>query len=297
MDVSSMTGFGRARGSVSGRFESSVVVRSVNHKYLDVQVRINLREELPEAEAAARAVVRSMLERGRVAVQVNLNRVEPAAVRVLVDSHGVRSALEQLGAIGSEGGGEPVTLRDLLALPGLVSIVPEELEVTETETESLAGLVRAATEELQAMRAAEGAGLREQVLVELGNLESFLDWFEPQMASIRRSLVDRVVERIAELAGPEVAADRGRLLETAAVQADRSDVAEEVVRLRSHLEQFRRRLARGGAVGRALDFLCQEIGRELNTLGAKCREVGMAEALVDAKTAAERIREQVQNLE
>jgi len=297
MDLASMTGFGRARGPISERFDASVVARSVNHKYLDVQVRLNLREELPEAEAAARAAARSLLERGRVTVQVSLTRTEPTAVRVLVDAAGVRSALDQLSALGGDGGGEPVGLRDVLAIPGLVSVVPEDTEVTDVESEALAGLVRLAVEELVAMRKAEGIGLAEQVRAELARLEAFLDWFEPQMESIRRNLVERAVERIAELAGSEIAADRDRVLEHAAVQADRADVAEEVVRLRSHVEQFRRRMDGGGAVGRALDFLCQEIGRELNTLGAKCREVSVAEAMVDAKTASERIREQVQNLE
>jgi uncharacterized protein (TIGR00255 family) len=297
MSLASMTGFGRARGPISGRFDASVVARSVNHKYLDVQVRINLRDDLPEAEAAARAAARSLLERGRVTVQVNLTRTEPAAVRVLVDAEGVRSALDQLGALGAGDGGEPVALRDVLALPGLVSVVAEEMEVTDAEADGLAALVRSAVEELVAMRRTEGIGLAEQVRAELGRLEAFLDWFEPQMESVRRRLVERAVDRITELAGPEAATDRDRLLEHAAVQADRADVAEEVVRLRSHVEQFTRRLDEGGTVGRALDFLCQEIGRELNTLGAKCREVGMVEALVDAKTASERIREQIQNLE
>jgi len=91
--------------------------------------------------------------------------------------------------------------------------------------------------------------------------------------------------------------DPERILQEAAVLADRADVAEEVVRLRAHLENFSERLAAGGVVGRSLDFLCQEIHRELNTLGSKCRELGVADRLVDAKSAAERVREQVQNLE
>ena len=105
----------------------------------------------------------------------------------------------------------------------------------------------------------------------------------------------RAQERIADLA--EGAADPDRIVQEAAVLADRADVAEEVVRLRAHLEAFHERLSAGGTVGRTLDFLCQEIHRELNTLGSKCREPGVAERLVDAKSAAERVREQVQNLE
>ena len=94
-----------------------------------------------------------------------------------------------------------------------------------------------------------------------------------------------------------VAMEPDRLVQEAAILADRADVAEEVVRLRSHLDNFASRLAGGGPMGRALDFLCQEVHRELTTLGSKCRELGVADRLVDAKTATERIREQVQNLE
>jgi uncharacterized protein (TIGR00255 family) len=96
---------------------------------------------------------------------------------------------------------------------------------------------------------------------------------------------------------PEAAVDPDRLAQEAAFLADRADVAEEIVRLRAHLETFTAKLTAGGVVGRTLDFLCQEVHRELNTLGSKCREVGIVERVVDAKTAAERVREQVQNLE
>jgi uncharacterized protein (TIGR00255 family) len=107
--------------------------------------------------------------------------------------------------------------------------------------------------------------------------------------------MERATERIQNLATE--GADPDRIVLEAAILADKADVAEEVVRLRAHFEAFFERLAGGGAIGRTLDFLCQEVHRELNTLGSKCREPGVAERLVDAKSAAERVREQVQNLE
>jgi uncharacterized protein (TIGR00255 family) len=125
----------------------------------------------------------------------------------------------------------------------------------------------------------------------------FVDGLEPELEEIRARILGRLRERIERLLGPEVPLEPDRIAQEAAVVADRADVSEEVVRLRSHIEGFRKRLEAGGAVGRALDFLCQEIHRELNTLGSKCREVGLAERLVEAKTATERLREQVQNLE
>ncbi|MCD4749021.1 MAG: DUF1732 domain-containing protein, partial [Thermoanaerobaculales bacterium] len=107
---------------------------------------------------------------------------------------------------------------------------------------------------------------------------------------------ERLKERLEELLEGR-AVDEERLVHEAALLADKADVSEEVVRLRTHIGSFRRRLKSGGAIGRALDFLCQEIHRELNTLGTKCRELGVADRVVDAKGALERIREQVQNLE
>jgi uncharacterized protein (TIGR00255 family) len=117
------------------------------------------------------------------------------------------------------------------------------------------------------------------------------------MEDLRKQLFARTRERIAKLLSEEAAIGEERMAQEAAMLADRADVAEEIVRLRAHLQNFAARMDAGGVVGRALDFLCQEIHRELNTLGSKCREVEIAGRVVDAKTAAERVREQVQNLE
>jgi len=165
------------------------------------------------------------------------------------------------------------------------------------ELEALESVVREASRQYLAMRLEEGARLRGQLDGELERLSAFLDGLEPGLVDIRERLLQRLTERLERLVGSEVAVDPERLVQEAAILADRADVSEEVVRLRSHLAAFADRLAKGGAVGRTLDFLCQEIHRELNTLGSKCREVGLSERVVEAKTATERLREQVQNLE
>ena len=298
MALASMTGFGRARGALSARFAASVVIRSVNHRYLDVQVRTNLREETPELEAAVRSVVSESIERGRVTVQLTLERTQPAATTVVVDGRAVTSALAQLRRLEEEEGGpQTVELRDVLTLPGLVTVTGAETLLEADELEALESVVREASRQYLAMRLEEGARLRGQLDGELERLTAFLDGLEPGLVDIRERLLQRLTERLERLVGSEVAVDPERLVQEAAILADRADVSEEVVRLRSHLAAFADRLAKGGAVGRTLDFLCQEIHRELNTLGSKCREVGLAEQVVEAKTATERLREQVQNLE
>jgi uncharacterized protein (TIGR00255 family) len=297
MTVPSMTGFGRAHGELSDRFAASVVVRSVNHRYLDVQVRVNLREDLPEAESLVREVVGESIRRGRVMVSVNLERRAPGASRVLVDTGALGDLVEQLATVELPVSLErSLRLADLLEVPGVVTLAGETTALTDDEQLALRRIVGEAVEELVRMRDAEGLRLVEQIVTELGRLEEFVGWLEPRADAIRDRLLARLRERLDQLVGDE-GVDEDRLLQEAALLADRADVAEELVRLRSHLETVHRRLERPEAVGRALDFLCQEILRELNTISSKLRETESGERLVDAKTAIERIREQVQNLE
>lgn len=298
MALMSMTGFGRARAELSDRFAVSMVVRSVNHRYLDIQVRTNLREDTPEIQAAVRSVISKRFHRGRVTAQVNLERILTAEVDVAVNTDAVHEVLDQLSNVTvPEKFGGTVELGDVLAVPGLVSVASPETILEEEELTGLRAVASEAVTEAEVMRREEGERLVRQIESELAEVVAFADWFEPQMPDFRQHLLDRVRERVEGLVGPEVQMDPERILQEAAVLADRADVAEEVVRLRAHLENFSERLAAGGVVGRSLDFLCQEIHRELNTLGSKCRELGVADRLVDAKSAAERVREQVQNLE
>jgi len=296
MSLMSMTGFGRARAELSDRYGVSIVVRSVNHRYLDIQVRTNLREEMPELEAVVRTEISNRLQRGRVTAQVNLEQVGASGPQVTVNVEQVEGVLEQLAAIRvPDSTSAELSLGDVLAVPGLVSVTPQETVLDDDESSALREVVAAAVESMMEMRAAEGDRLERQITEELGLVTGFADWFEPRIAELRQAIMGRARERIQSLALE--AADSDRIVQEAAILADKADVAEEVVRLRAHLEAFSERLAGGGTIGRTLDFLCQEIHRELNTLGSKCREPGVAERLVDAKSAAERVREQVQNLE
>lgn len=296
MGLMSMTGFGRARAELSDRYGVSVVVRSVNHRYLDVQVRTNLREEIPEMEAVVRTEISDRLQRGRVTAQVNLEQGGVSGPQVNVNVEQVVAVLEQLATIPvPDGTSTSLSLGDVLAVPGLVTVTAQDTILDEDESAALRHVIKAAVDALMNMRAAEGERLARQIVDELSQVIGFVDWFEPQMPDIRQAIMERAQERIENLAA--TGADPDRIVQEAAILADRADVAEEVVRLRAHFAAFSERLEAGGTIGRTLDFLCQEIHRELNTLGSKCREPGVAERLVDAKSAAERVREQIQNLE
>jgi uncharacterized protein (TIGR00255 family) len=204
----------------------------------------------------------------------------------MIDGRAVTSALAQLRRLEEEQGGpQTVELRDVLSLPGLVTVSGAETLLEAEELEALETVVRDAIRQFVAMRLEEGARLRGQLDGELGRLAAFLDGLEPELGDIRDRLLARLKERVERLVGAEVTVDPERLAQEAAILADRADVSEEVVRLRSHLEAFADRLSKGGAVGRTLDFLCQEIHRELNPRGSQCREVGLAERVVEAQTA------------
>ena len=298
MTLVSMTGFGRSRGELSDRLAASVVVRSVNHRYLDIQIRTNLREEAPEVETVVRAVVADRFERGRVTAQLNLERHSAAPVDVRVNAEAVRDVLNQLSRIEMpESATDSVDLGDVLAVPGLVSVTASETILEDGELSALKEVTAEAVDAAIGMRVAEGTQLGRQIESELAELTAFADWFEPRMPDMRERIFERTKERVETLVGSATAIDPERVIQEAALLADRADVAEEVVRLRAHLETMSDRLRAGGVVGRTLDFLCQEIHRELNTLGSKCRELGVAERIIDAKAAAERVREQVQNIE
>lgn len=298
MSLASMTGFGRAQGEISDRLTASVVVRSVNHKFLDIVIRTNVRDEVPELEAAVRAAVTAVLERGRVTVQVDFERTAPQPVRVVVHTDAAASVIGQLADLElSDEITGTLELGDLLGIPGLVSIESISVKPEPEEAAGLGTLTATAVASMVAMRHEEALALERQIRADVGTIEAFLDWFEPNIEEFRQTIFDRLQGRLAELVGSGSTVEPDRLVQEAAMLADRADVGEEVVRLRSHLAGFKGRLDGGGAVGRSLDFMCQEILRELNTLGSKCRELGVADRLVDAKTALERVREQVQNLE
>ncbi len=297
MSISSMTGFGRARGVLSDRLSAAVVVRSVNHRYLDIQTRTSLREELPEVEALVRRCIATRVRRGRVVAQINLERTAPPESSLVVDTDGILKLVRTLRTLEGEAGTGGVGVAEVLGVPGLVTVQSAETILDRDELDALEAVVTRAVNSMVEARLAEGAALVTQIRGELGELDHFLDWLEPELEGLRRRLLQRIRERLEDLLGKDRDLDESRLVQEAALLADRSDVAEEMVRLREHLSQFRRRLEAGGVVGRALDFLCQEIHRELNTLGSKTREGFVVERLVDAKTATERIREQVQNLE
>lgn len=291
----SMTGFGQAQGELSPRLAAQVRVTSLNSRFLEVAVRTHPRIETAELEAALRPVLAERIGRGRVQVVVELKPVVAGRTDLVLHWEVASSLLDALA--GRPEGLElaPLTLRDLLALPGF-SEGGGEMALAPEEQQALLALIGSARDALVAVREREAAALMPQIDGEVAELESFQRWLAEVNAGLRETLLARLREKlVALLDGMEVHQDR--LIQEAAIAADRADVAEEVQRLAAHLAHLRSLLAEGGAAGKKLDFLLQEVLREVNTAASKCREVGMGERVVSAKAALEKLREQCANLE
>jgi uncharacterized protein (TIGR00255 family) len=280
----SMTGHGRGSAEGDGR-SVAVEVRAVNHRFLDVKLRANLD---PDTERRASETIRRRLERG--ALTVSLREEGPAARAVRVDlgfALNVHAALVELGQkIGHQG---PVPLELVAAQPGVIG----QGEPIEADALFLSAL-DAALAALVDMRRAEGDILARDLQARLDRLEALAGEIT-QFADVAPSLYSqRLRERLERLAAdlpPE------RVAAEAAALADRIDVTEELVRLRAHVAQARGLIASDGSVGRKLDFLVQEMGREVNTVGSKSQSLDISRRVVEAKAELERIREQVQNVE
>jgi uncharacterized protein (TIGR00255 family) len=293
--IRSMTGFGRAEAT-GAAFVVTVEARSLNHRHLDIALR--LPAALATLEGDARRLVQSRLERGRVEITVLLSPVGGGpASDVRLNRPLARRYLEAARALGRELRlPREKMLVWLLERPGVVQVQ----EVTPPDGAAvwplLGQALEAALDALSARRATEGAALAVELRslqAALGEAVSLMAARAPQ-AAVRRG--ERLRDRLRALLG-EAPVDEGRIATEMAVWAQKTDVTEELARLRAHLDEFGLMLDKGGPVGRAFDFLIQELGREVNTVASKSDDLELSQATLAAKSHLEKMREQVQNLE
>ena len=288
-----MTGYGRGVETVNGR-EFTVELRSVNNRYLDCSVR--LPRILSFAEDAVKQAVKASVSRGKVDVYISLRTEAEEDVVVNLNRGVLEGYLAAMHRMVEEFGvQDDVSVSAVSRLPDVFTV--EKKEVDEDQLLSdLLQVVAKALEGYDAMRTREGAALDadlrsrgETILslvsqVEQGNGQTVADY---------RTRLENKLREVLE----NTAIDESRILTEAAIFADKVAVDEETVRLRSHLQQMNSMLDGGGAIGRKLDFLLQEMNREANTIGSKCTDVKLARIVVDIKAELEKIREQTQNIE
>ena len=295
--IRSMTGFGRASFQV-GDLAFDVEVRSVNHRFLDARVR--LPRLLSSLEAEVRSRVQARFARGKVDVSVSAPGGGAPAPRLEIDLDAAR-AYRRAAADLQEGQAVEGSLDvgTLLGLAGVARFVEPELSA-EALHEALFGAVDHALDALDAMRAAEGRALERELLQRVDAVEAMARSLEGRAAAVQESVRERLRRRAEQLGRETGLLDEARLYQEIVIAADRLDITEEIVRLRSHVEQFRSIAASGDVgkpVGRRLDFLLQEFGREANTIGSKGSDAPVAHEIVELKAEIERLREQVQNVE
>jgi len=294
--IRSMTGFGRAKGNVGDEWTAEVVARSVNHRFLDLNIK--LRENELDLEPVLRRVFSRHVARGKVEVSLRMRRSTPAPTTIAIDEGLLEALLERFAALSER---YPVAgrleARDLLTIPQIFSVESSADGFTAREVGALEAIGEEAVRALVAMREAEGALVAADLSERIEFLEKRLHQLAARRGEIVRKTLDTLRERLQALIS-EVGLEPGRLEQEAALAADRSDVAEELQRLEGHLEQFAALLVSSREpVGKKLDFLAQEILRELNTLGSKGRDLQMIREVLEMKSEIEKIREQVQNLE
>ena len=286
-----MTGFGRGEAN-EGNWTLSVELSGVNRKQIDIS--INLPGKLSELETQVRKQISNAISRGRINARITLENGNQTSSRLTVDQ---ALADEYVAAAKSLlGETTEVTASDLFRAPGIFRIEDAAVEVDDVKN-ALESAINDAIEEMAAMQEKEGAHLRE-------DLEARIATIEQEIAVVQehgRNIVDHyrksLFKRLADSGLENLDLDDERVMREIALFAERCDVSEETTRIASHIAQFREYFASSEPVGRPLDFLCQELNREFNTIGSKANDAGIAQRIVNAKTELEKIREQVQNVQ
>ena len=291
--VKSMTGYGRAVETVNGR-EFTVELRSVNNRYLDCTVK--LPRTLSFAEEAVKQAVKATISRGKVDVFIAVRSEGAADVKVTLNAamvEGYLAAMKQM--VTDYGVQDDISVSVISRMPDVFTVEKPEVDEAQLQAD-LMSVVNKALASYDAMRATEGKAL-ENDLRSRGN--TILELVSQVEAGSGQNVIDyrtRLENKLKEVLA-NTAIDESRILTEAAIFADKVAVDEETVRLRSHLEQMNTMLSGGGAIGRKLDFLLQEMNRESNTIGSKCSDVRLARIVMDIKAELEKIREQTQNIE
>jgi uncharacterized protein (TIGR00255 family) len=288
MSLRSMTGFGRGSAD-AGERHLRVEIRSVNHRGLDLKIRGSEPDAFCDAEIAR--AVRAAVERGAVTVHV---RDESAAASAGVDEGRVRAVFQVLERLRRELTiEEPVTMATVGAF---MDANPRSDLDGEALWEALAPAIATALDELRAMRAREGAALAVDLGAHRARLEELSGALRTKTAALPGRFAHRLEERLRALR-EQPGFEPGRVAQEVALMAERLDVSEELVRCETHLRHLADLLRTDKAVGRKLDFVIQEIGRELNTIGSKSQDAEVASLVIDAKSELEKMREQAQNVE
>jgi uncharacterized protein (TIGR00255 family) len=290
--MKSMTGYGRATSAIAG-FTLTVQISSVNRKTLDLAIK--LPDEWENLEAGVGEQIRKQVLRGRVSVVIELTGARGTS-EIVWDESEVAASLDKLAALAASRGLAFEPTPELLWSIANSQRKTNELPSAEVAAPVVATTVAEALRAFTAMRAKEGEALLIDFLSRLEILRRNVDAVASRAPTVPAAYREQLLQRLRQ-AGLELDVNDERVLKEIALFADRCDVTEELTRLRSHFEQFAALLKSEGEIGRKSEFILQEIGREVNTIGSKANDLAISRAVIELKNELERVREQIANVE
>ena len=291
--IKSMTGYGRAQGSFSGG-DITAEIKSVNNRYLDCGVK--LPRGYAYLEEGIKSQVQKSISRGKVDVFITINSVGADNVKISVNepvAKGYLAAMRQL--VEQYGIQDDISVSAISRFSDVFIVEKQEQDENEVKS-AISGVVAEALAAFDAMRTREGEALKTDLLQKAEGILTLVSKVEERSPVTVKAYRERLTTKMQEVL-EDRQIDEARIIQEAAIYADKVAVDEETVRLRSHVDQFQNMLSEGGVIGRKLDFLMQEMNREANTIGSKGNDVEQARNVVNIKSELEKIREQIQNIE
>lgn len=291
--IKSMTGFGRCEFTDEKR-KFTVELKSVNHRYLDVNIKMP--KKLNFFESSIRALLKEYIERGKVDVYITYEDYTEDNYALKYNATLAAQYLDYLNSMAEEFGLEnDIRVSNLSRYPDV--LVMEEQDVDEQELwDGLERALRGACEQFVASRIKEGENLKIDLIDKLDHMISYVDFIEKRSPQIMEEYHRRLEDKIKEILGDRQM-DDGRIATEVTIYADKVCVDEETVRLRSHINTTKETLLEGGSIGRKLDFIAQEMNREANTILSKANNIEISDTGINLKTSIEKVREQIQNIE
>ena len=293
--IKSMTGFGRGEFS-DGKWNVTVEIRTVNHRYCDIAVRMPRRYSFVEDKV--RKTIREKISRGKADVSILVENITESDVTIRLNEPVADQYIENLNRLKNEFRLDGAISLSLIAqMPEVLKQIPD-VEDEEEMTHCILTPVMQAVENLEEMRAAEGRKLAQDLLMRADLIRELVSRIEVKADDVPREYAKRLRDRIAELLEGSVEIPEDRIMVEAAIFADKCNITEELTRLKSHMDQMKTIITESsGADGKKLDFLVQEMNREANTIGSKANNLEITSLMLQIKAEIEKIREQVQNIE
>lgn len=292
--IKSMTSFGRAQSEEGKDICFSIEMRSVNHRYLDLNIRMP--KMMIALEEKIRNIISKRLKRGKVDVFINYKNYESGNGKAILNMELAKDYYECLKAINSElDVTNDISVTKIARFPEVITLAEPE-ENLDNIFKDIAPLIESSLNLMEDMRVREGEKLKEDILFKLDIIVSYVEEIEKLADCIPKNYKKKLDERLNELLdGVDI--DEGRIALEVAILCDKAAVDEEITRLRSHLSQMKSTLNLEEPIGRKLDFIIQEINREANTIASKSTNIDMTNKVIEIKNIIEKIREQVQNIE